>query len=156
MVRVIAAICVFICVGCSAAPQIVPTQQRGSSLPAYSSVVPSGTFLCPGGRFIPSVVGRLTGDPADSRLVWLMAPSGVRLEIDWPPGFSVVFEPTLRLIDDEGASVAAGGGSIDINTNPTDHAGTAEDPYPANQFNERCYAPPVNPVARSPFARLTR
>ena len=127
-------------VGCTTLPTS-PRNLPGTPLPAYPSIIPSATFLCGGGKFVPSLVGRLHGDSQDPQLVWLVADSGTRIDILWPPGFSVRFEPRLELLDDAGQLVGISGQEIDINTNPSSHAGTAEDPFPANHFDGRCYAP---------------
>ena len=127
-------------VGCSTIPTST-IHPLGTPLPAYRSTIPSGTFLCGGGKFVPSLVGHLHGDPEDKQLVWLVTDAGLRIDILWPPGFSVRFEPRLELLDDTGALVGISGQRLDINTDPSSHAGTVEDPFPANQFDGRCYAP---------------
>jgi hypothetical protein len=114
-------------------------------VPSYAAQPTTATFLCGAGRFIPSVVGTLSGNVSDPTFVWLSSPSGQRFDVLWPPGFAVLFEPRLTLLDASGAAVAHGGDRIDINTHPARHAGTASDPYLASQFNEGCYAPPVTP-----------
>ena len=130
--------------GCTGAPAVKP-RLLGTPVPAYTSIIPTGTFLCAGGAFVPPVAGRLAGDSADPRLVWLISPSGGRIDVAWPPGFGITFEPTLKLIDDTGAAIAAEGERIEINIDDSSHAGTAADPYPAMHFNGHCFAPVASP-----------
>jgi hypothetical protein len=131
---------------CAELPSATPSLLPGTrTVPAYQALIPSETFLCGAGRFIPSVVGKLQGNPEDPQLVWLVSPSGRRIDVLWPPGFAVTFEPTLLLYDSHGTVIARAGDTIDINTDPARHAGTNTDPYKANDFNGGCYAPMASP-----------
>jgi hypothetical protein len=126
-------------------PPSHPVALYGTPVPAYQSIVPTETFVCVGGQFIPPVIGALAGDPTDPQLVWIVAPNGQRLDVRWPPGFAVRFEPRLELVSDKGVLVGLGGQRIEINADPSAHAGSPEDPFVANQINGACYAPVAGP-----------
>jgi hypothetical protein len=137
---------------CSGQVAPTPSPVPGSvPLPTYRPIAtdPALTYVCPNGRFIPSVIGTLRGDPADPRGVWLESPTGHRIDVVWPPGFAVRFQPAAAVYDGKRTNVARAGNRMEINTDPAGHAGSAEDPYPADQFNtgdptlETCYAPPA-------------
>lgn len=128
-----------------AAPPTGSNQIRTMLVPSYAAQPTTATILCGAGRFIPSVVGTLQGNASDPKLVWLIASTGNRIDVLWPPGFAVQFEPRMTLLDSAGAAVAHGGDRIDINTDPASHVGTGSDPFLASQFNEGCYAPPASP-----------
>jgi hypothetical protein len=58
------------------------------------------------------LVGRLRGAEADPRAVWVENPSGTRVDLAWPAGFSARFAPGLELADARGAVVARGGDEV--------------------------------------------
>lgn len=49
---------------------------------------------------------RVRADPDDPRLVWFeLEDTGQRVNINWPPGFGVRFEPVTQVLDAQGAVV---------------------------------------------------
>lgn len=58
--------------------------------------------------------GTLRGDAQDPRVTWLIAPTGVRRELQWPFGFSARFAPDLQVISYDGQVVAREGDDVDL------------------------------------------
>lgn len=58
--------------------------------------------------------GILHGDPADPRLAWLVNPDGLRIEIQWPRGFTARFNPELEVVASTGEVVAREGDDLDL------------------------------------------
>jgi hypothetical protein len=86
-----------------------PTRSLGQGeywLPVAWSLF-NGTHLCGGGGFVTEP--RLRGSPDDPRLVWMVDASGKRIELAWPPGFSVRFTPRLEVLNARGDAVAFDG-----------------------------------------------
>lgn len=107
-------------------------------LPLPSSPTVRGAGLCVPPLDDP-VVGVLLGDAADPRLVWLVDNRGQRLEVVWPPGYSVDFRER-RVIDDAGIGFARLGSRLVLgDVRVSDYAGTADDPYPVGGVvKKRC------------------
>ena len=85
---------------------IRPLASGESWLPVAWSLF-NGTHLCGGGGYSPEP--RLHGSPDDPRLVWMVDPAGKRMELAWPPGFSVRFTPRLEVLNARGDAVAFDG-----------------------------------------------
>lgn len=87
-------------------------------------------ILCPAYRTIPAVKGTLGGRAGAPDPVWLVAPDGRDLVVVWPAGFSVRFNPSVELLDDEGRSVATADQPVTLGQVSTGSAaGTHDDPY---------------------------
>jgi hypothetical protein len=100
-----------------------------------------GEILCTLGKPIPPVIGTLDGRAGASDPVWLVASDGHPMIVVWPAGFSVRFDPTVRLLNDRGGIVAQRGDTMELGNRTTDAVGTHDDPYIAAgaQFGG-CYA----------------
>ena len=92
------------------APNVDVMPAAGTPLPTLmvASQGPDVLVVCDKGLFS----GRLTGDERDSRLVWLTSPTGDRLDVDWPIGFSVRFHPQMEVIAPDGVVVGKAGEEI--------------------------------------------
>lgn len=58
--------------------------------------------------------GFLAADPADPRLVWLVGSDGSRIDVNWPRGFAVRFDPEPALITPAGGVAARAGQRVDL------------------------------------------
>jgi hypothetical protein len=58
--------------------------------------------------------GVLQGSPEDARFAWVIAADGLRVDVDWPPGFRVRFSDALELLDQSGSVVARGGDELTL------------------------------------------
>jgi hypothetical protein len=88
------------------------------------------------------VVGLLDGDPtAAPYSTWLATPTGQRVIVVWPRGFSARFQPDLELISRSNTVVARRGEPIDLNMGWKESGGTVENPYRPSWVNSGCYAP---------------
>lgn len=88
------------------------------------------SVLCTLGLAVNPLTGTLAGEALDRERLWLVGPQDDRISIVWPEGFSVRFEPTAVLYDDEGQPVARAGETLSFNqVNVDEHAGTSTDPY---------------------------
>ena len=58
--------------------------------------------------------GILHGDSRDPRLAWLVNPDGLRVEVQWPRGFTARFNPELELVASNGEVVAREGDDLDL------------------------------------------
>lgn len=82
---------------------------------------------------IGPVVGTLEGDPEESTdPVWLAGPSGQRLSIVWPEGFTARFTPSVELLDERGTLVASAGDVVILQVDPDEAGGSFADPYVAS------------------------
>lgn len=131
--------------GCAGAGSPAPsaTASAGSlpSLPAGALREPIRTFAlytptagsalaCPAYLISPNISGALAGEPGDPEHVWLVGPSGRRISVVWPAGFSLFFKPEATLYDGSGALFArAGDGILLGQVRAGSHAGTPADPY---------------------------
>lgn len=86
----------------SSVPALVVT------LPAVPSAAPGSTRICND----MALAGTLRGDRSDPRGVWLENPSGQRIDIAWPAGFTARFDTTVSLIGSNGRVVAIAGDLI--------------------------------------------
>jgi hypothetical protein len=86
--------------------KIRPLASGESWLPVAWSLF-NGTHLCGGGGFVKEP--RLRGSADDPRRVWMEDASGKRIELAWPPGFSVRFTPRLEVLNARGDVVALDG-----------------------------------------------
>jgi hypothetical protein len=131
--------------GCNGTTAASATSTRipanGMAVATKAGVVPAD--LCPASRAVDPLVGILEGDPADSVApVWLRGTSGQRLEVVWPAGFWVRFDPAAQLVDERGKVVLRAGDYLRLlQVNTFDHHGTTDDPYIARGWWEggSCY-----------------
>ena len=54
----------------------------------------------------------LTGNPSDPRIAWLVASTGRRIDIMWPPGYTARFEPLLEVLNADGTVVFREGSNV--------------------------------------------
>jgi hypothetical protein len=112
---------------------------------------------CPAFGVTDPVTGTLEGDPGDAlEPLWLRDPTGQRLSVVWPRGFSVAFEPEAVLRNEVGEVVARPGSQVELGqVSFADAAGTYGDPYvAAGLIFSRCYpalrTPTTPPATPSP------
>lgn len=98
-------------------------------------------ILCDAAGFVPAVQGRLEGREGARDPIWLETSDGHRLDVVWPEGFHVGFEPRAVLYDDHGAAVARADDVVELpQVPPTAAVGTYEHPYVASGLLfEGCY-----------------
>ena len=105
-------------------------------------------ILCNLSAAIPPVVGLLEGDRSDSAWpVWLQAPDGHRMYVLWPRGFSVRFDPSATLLDENGSTFLSAGSLVTLGQVAADPAhGTKDRPFVAGGLvetglghEEHCY-----------------
>jgi hypothetical protein len=58
--------------------------------------------------------GVLHGDPNDPRVAWLVNADGLRIELQWPRGFSARFNPQLEMVASDGVVVGREGDDLDL------------------------------------------
>jgi hypothetical protein len=118
-----------------------PLPANGVAVRTNAAVVP--VELCPASAAVDPLVGVLEGDPTDSvSPVWLRGTNGERLEVVWPAGFWVRFDPAAQLVDERGQVVKRAGDFLRLTqVNTFEHRGTTDDPYTAGGWWEggRCY-----------------
>ena len=79
---------------------------------------------------VDHLIGRLDGSTDDKDLAWLVDPTGRRVAVVWPEGFSVQFSPDVALFNEQRILVAQRGTVIEMTqVGRNDHSGTDEDPY---------------------------
>ena len=120
---------------------VITTNESG--LRVYSWVSEwQGVLMDCLGSLSSGVRGQLGGDPADPGRIWLTAADGGRLEVVWPAGFSVTFEPRAVLRNELAEVVAHAGNEVHLmDVTPEDAAGTPEDPYIASgRVLDGCYS----------------
>jgi hypothetical protein len=97
-----------------ASPVATPPRVLGDGeqwLPVANFRLPNGeTLLCTGGGFVGDY--RIHGASTDPRLAWLVAPTGERIELAWPNGYSARFTPDLEILDQEGRIVGKAGSRV--------------------------------------------
>lgn len=90
-------------------------------------------ILCDAGGFVPSVEGTLAGKDGARDPIWLDTSDGRHLDIVWPEGFRVRFEPEAVLYDDNDAAVARAGDRVQLpQVRPGAADGTYASPYVAS------------------------
>jgi hypothetical protein len=115
----------------SASPSIPGPPADAIAVPTYPTMteingVPIG---CDAIGVERPVWGALEGDSADPAKVWLRTRDGARLDIAWPAGFFVRFEPEAVLYDASNEVVARTGEIILLQVELGSAAGTVDDPY---------------------------
>jgi hypothetical protein len=121
---------------------IITTDRDGLRTFSVVRELDGNPVVCPAFGLVDPVTGYLEGDPAGRPdTVWLEGPEGRHLSVVWPGGFTVRFEPTVTLIDDQGRVVASAGDKVTLDQVRFDsHAGTSEDPYVASgALFDTCY-----------------
>jgi hypothetical protein len=138
--------------GCSTASAPLPS--GALAVPIDENLLSSkqAGILCDLAAVIPPVVGVLEGDHSDQAWpVWLQAPDGRRMYVLWPRGFSVRFDPTPTLLDENGSIFLSAGSPVTLGQVGADPAyGTKDRPYVAGGLietglghEEHCYVEKV-------------
>jgi hypothetical protein len=123
--------------GCSTAP---PLPSGAVTVPTDENLLSSeqAGILCNLAAVIPPVVGVLEADQSNPAWpVWLQAADGRRMYVLWPRGFSVRFDPTATLLDENGATFLSAGSPITLGQVAMDPTlGTKDRPYVAGGLVE--------------------
>ena len=86
---------------------------------------PGEANLCPLSVAVDHLIGRLDGSTDDKDLAWLVDPTGRRVAVVWPEGFSVQFSPDVALFNEQRILVAQRGTVIEMTqVGRNDHSGT--------------------------------
>jgi hypothetical protein len=117
---------------CTAA---TPMPSGAMALRTDENLVPSSVsgVLCGLNGTLPQVSGVLEGDPSDEAWpVWIQTATGRRMYVVWPKGFSVRFNPTATLLDQEGTPILHDGSPLTLGQFSDDPAtGTRDHPFVA-------------------------
>jgi hypothetical protein len=95
--------------GSSIAPPTTPSPPRvvfgPTRFPNWEDIPCAGVPLPP---------GRVTGDPAQPDRIVLLVADGAEVTIVGPSRYQYVFDPTLRIVDPFGVTVASEGDQVDV------------------------------------------
>ena len=141
-------IAAFTLAGCSTAAAPLPS--GAVAVPTDANLLSSAQagILCNVAAAIPPVTGVLEADRSDAAWpVWLQAADGHSMYVLWPRGFSVRFDPTATLLDENGSNFLTEGSPITLGQVAADPAGGRKDrPYVAGGLletglgrEEHCY-----------------
>jgi hypothetical protein len=137
---------VLACAACAPPlPRAEISTDETTGLRTYERVLSAGepSPLCHLGKRIDQLAGHLEADDdASVDPVRIRLADGRSVVIVWPKGFTIGFEPTAVLYDENSRPVAREGELIEFpQIGVHDQRGTYEDPYIASGFLfGRCYA----------------